>query len=144
MTTNVFNPDAIEWPKGFIRGRVVMQIARALFEDGPMCNHELVNSVGSHRAVVSKATYRLREIKKVYISGWTHPGEGNNLAPVWAWRTHPNQRDAKRPAPKTRTEINMTWNAKNAAIRNAKQRAQRGSQLGMWAGLIRGNNNASV
>ena len=135
-TAATFNPDAIEWLEGFVRGKVLMQVAKLLVEEGPMCVHDLVVAIGSHRAVVSKAAYKLHAARKIYIRSWAHPGDSNTLSPVWAWRTCKGVRDAKRPEPKPRAQINKDWNARNSALRGTKQRLYRGTQVNIWAGLL--------
>lgn len=126
----------IQFPKGFVRGAARVELAELVRDIGPIPGHDLVSLTGRHRAIVSKALHALHEAKLIYIKGWTHPGDSNCLAPVWAWRVSEGQRDAKRPAPITRTEINQRWNARHKAYRNAKQRAERGTQVNIWAGLL--------
>jgi transcription initiation factor IIE alpha subunit len=126
----------IQFPPGFIRGAARVELAELVRDIGPIPGHDLVQLTGRYRAVVSKALYALREAKLIYIQGWTHPGDSNILAPVWAWRTSPKQRDAKRPAPMSRTEINVRWNARHKAKRNIKQRLERGTQVTAWTGLL--------
>ena len=127
---------SFEFPSSLKKGRVISQIAELVYDQGPMSGYEVIQITGAHKSIVSEIFIRLHEARAVYIKGWTHPGNSNCLAPVWGWRTHPNQRDAKRPRRKSRTEINQDWNRNHAAIRSVKQKVKRGSAASVWAGLI--------
>lgn len=126
----------IEFPKYFIKTKVRLQVAELVRDIGPVPGHDLTQLTGKHRAVVSKVLYDLRDAKLVYIHAWDHPGDSNCLAPVWAWRTSSRQRDAERPEPLTRTEINIRWNRRHAARRSVAQKAKRGTQNSIWSGLL--------
>lgn len=126
----------IEFPKYFIRTKVRVQVAELVRDLGPVVGHEIIQFTGKQRAVVSKVLYDLRDAGLIYIQSWDHPGDSNCIAPVWAWRTDPKQRDAKRPKPLTSTEINIRWNARHSARRSAAQRAKRGTTISVWAGLL--------
>lgn len=125
-----------QFPEGLIKGRVITQVAEMLYSLGPSTNTDLGELVGSHRAVISKVMRKLHAAQAVYIKEWTHPGNSNVLAPVWAWRTSERQRDAKRPKPLSRTEINVRWNARHATYRSVKQKAKRGTTANVWSGLL--------
>lgn len=127
---------SIEFPAGFVRTKTRIQIAELVRDIGPIPGHDLVQFTGKFRAVVSRALYDLRDAGLIYIHSWTHPGDSNTLAPVWAWRTSKHQSNATRPAPMTQTEINIRWNARHAAQRSAAQRAKRGTKPSVWAGLL--------
>ena len=126
----------IQFPPGFIRGAARVELAELVRDIGPIPGHDLVQLTGRHRAIVSKALYALHEAKLIYIQSWTHPGDSNCLAPVWAWRDSPGRRDARKPKPMTRTEINVRWNARHKAKRNTQQRLERGTPVNIWAGLL--------
>ena len=128
--------DEFKFPSELKAGKVILAVAKKVFYDGPVSGHEIGIEVQSHRAVIHKVLKKLYEAKVIYIQGWVHPGDSNCLAPVWAWRTSSFQRDTKRPAPKTRTEINKTWNRNHAAYRSIKQRMARGTPTNVWTGLM--------
>lgn len=126
----------IQFPEGFVKSKTRVLLAELVRDLGPISGHELVQETGKFRAVVSRAMRDLQAVNIVYIESWTHPGESNALAPVWALRTGKNQYNATRPKPLTMTEINVRWNARHAARRSAAQRAKRGTVMSIWAGLL--------
>lgn len=129
-------PSAIVFPEGFVKGAVRVQVAEIVRDIGPIPGHDVVQILNKHRAVIGRTLQALHGVDLVYIHSWTHPGDSNTLAPVWAWRTSARQRDAKRPPPMTQTEVNIRWNARHAAYRNTIQRAKRGTVASIWAGLL--------
>jgi hypothetical protein len=134
-----------EFPATVKKGRVAYAVAKTVYEHGPLTAFEIRQYVDSNRSVIGKVLDRLRTAKAIYVMEWTHPGDSNARAAVWAWRTSDKQRNAPRPKPKTRTEINMDWNRRHAAHRATQQRLKRGTQIGIWAGLLTGSTqNANV
>lgn len=123
-------------PQGMIRGRVIVEVAKFIRDFGPAPAYEITRALDLNRQVIGKCVHRLYDAKAVFVREWIHPDTSNCLSPVWEWRSHSRQRDAKRPERKPRRQINIDWNARHAAYRSVKQRLDRGTTPSVWAGLL--------
>lgn len=126
----------IELPKGVIRGRLIVAVASFIRDCGPVPAYEITKALGSNRQGVGKCVHRLYDAKAVFVREWVHPESSNCIVPVWEWRAHSRQRDAKRPERKTKRQINIDWNARHSAYRSVKQKIGRGTTATVWTGLL--------
>lgn len=122
--------DSIRWTP------VRLIISRLLCAEGPMLGWDVHLATGCHKNTVHRVVHGLHAAGILYIAGWGHPGESNAVAPIWAVKVTGDERDARRPRKKPRTEINRDWNMKNRAYKNAQQRATRGTPASVWSGLL--------
>lgn len=127
----------LNYPKGFIKTKLRVQVAELIQDMEPVSGHEIVQALNyPFRSAIWRVLHDMHKAKMLFIKDWTHPGRSNSAAPVWALRVNNSQVDAPRPPNKPKSEINRDWNRNHAAIRSIKQKMKRGTGLSVWAGLM--------
>lgn len=116
--------------------KLVRQVATLLAQGRKLGSSELGDELDCSRYSINKAIRELRELGWVYTHSWSHAGGSNCLAPVYGWKGERFRKDTPKPEPKTRSEINRDWNARNRVYRAAVQRVKRGVKPSIWQGLI--------